>query len=482
MDKNQNTSGQDKNNQEQYNLYTEKIVKKPGSKIKRGVKHIAKIVGSAVVFGVTAALVMALVYPNVKKFTDTEEPTTRQGTVIPTDSQTEERRETESTDNESDGEQNTGEESTSEYEDGQESASQGDGEQESTSETCQETEGWIDAQQFESMFDIRMEHAFDTYRPGINEYVSIHEALKTVADGIRGSLVSVLVSEDGENWDYVSGDGVFGFIAAEDEEYFYILTVKELTEKGNLSVVFGDGTVTGGMYLTGDATTNLAVVAAAKSEFAKLPSERVYSAVLGNSYVVEQGDPLLIIGDVYEQHNMAVYATALSTQNVVMDTDSSYRYISTDIAASESDCGIIINISGEVIGLIPYGKEALSGKIVNGYGISELKRLIERLINGKVTPYVGIHPQTVTAAMKEAYGMPEGIYVDSVEADSPAYYAGIQSGDVITAVGGESVATIRTFQNVIYTMEPETEAVLSISRPGRDGYRDIEITVELGVE
>lgn len=482
MDKNQNTSGQDKNNQEQYNLYTEKIIKKPGSKIKRGVKHIAKVVGSAVVFGVTAALVMALVYPNVKKFTDTEEPTTRQGTVIPTDSQTEERRETESTDNESDSEQNTGEESTSEYEDGQESASQGDGEQESTSETYQETEGWIDAQQFESMFDIRMEHAFDTYRPGINEYVSIHEALKTVVDGIRGSLVSVLVSEDGENWDYVSGDGVFGFIAAEDEEYFYILTVRELTEKGNLSVVFGDGTVTGGVYLTGDATTNLAVVAAAKSEFAKLPSERVYSAVLGNSYVVEQGDPLLIIGDVYEQHNMAVYATALSTQNVVMDTDSSYRYISTDIAASESDCGIIVNISGEVIGLIPYEKEALSGKIVNGYGISELKRLIERLINGKVTPYVGIHPQTVTAAMKEAYGMPEGIYVDSVEADSPAYYAGIQSGDVITAVGGESVATIRTFQNVIYTMEPETEAVLSISRPGRDGYRDIEITVELGVE
>ncbi len=482
MDKNQNTSGQDKNNQEQYSLYTEKIVKKPGNKIKRAIKHIAKVVGSAVVFGVTAALVMAVVYPNVKKFTDTEEPTTRQGTVIPTDSQTEETREPESTDNESASGQNTGEQSTSEYEDEQESATQGEGEQESTSETYQETESWIDAKQFESMFDIRMEYAFDAYKPGVNEYASIHEALKAVVSGIRGSLVSVLVSEDGENWDYISGSGVFGFIAAEDEEYFYILTVKELTENGNLSIIFEDGTVTGGIYLTGDSTTNLAVIAAAKSEFEKLSPERVHTAVLGNSYVVEQGDPLLVIGDIYEQQDMAVYTMAVSSQNFIMDTDSSYRYISTDIAASESDCGIIVNISGEVIGLIPYGKEGLSGKIVNGYGISELKRLIERLINGKVTPYVGIHPQTVTAAMKEAYGMPEGVYVDSVEADSPAYYAGIQSGDVIMAVNGETVTTIRTFQNGIYTMEPGTGAVLSISRPGRDGYRDIEITVELGVE
>ncbi|MGN1186867.1 MAG: S1C family serine protease, partial [Lachnospiraceae bacterium] len=265
-------------------------------------------------------------------------------------------------------------------------------------------------------------------------------------------------------------------------EYFYILTTKELTENGYLSIIFEDGTVTGGIYLTGDATTNLAVIAAAKSEFEKLSPERVHTAVLGNSYVVEQGDPLIVIGDIYEQQNMAVYTTAVSAQNFIMDTDTSYRYISTDIAASESDCGIIVNISGEVIGLIPYGKDVLSGKIVNGYGISELKRLIERLINGKVTPYVGIHPQTVTAAMKEAYGMPEGVYVDSVEADSPAYYAGIQSGDVIMAVSGETVATIRSFQSVIYTMEPGTEAVLSISRPGRDGYRDIEITVELGVE
>ena len=480
MDRNQNTSGQDKNNEEQYSLYTEKIVRKPGNKIKKFIKYIAKVVGSAVVFGITAALVMAVIYPSAKRFTEIEEPTTRQGAVIPTDSQTEENIETDSSEGENDSEVVTDEENKSEYESEPESGEEG--ETETALEISKETENWIDAQQFESMFDVRMKLAFDAYRPGMGEYVSMNEALKDIISRIAGSLVSIYVSEDETVWDYVSDNAVFGFITAEDDEYYYILTVKDLTENRFLSIAFADGSTAGATYLTGDTTTNLAVAAVAKNEMLKLSTERVYSAALGNSYVVEQGDTLLVMGNIYGQRNMAVYTTAVSTQNLIMDTDSNYRYICTDIASSESDCGIIINLSGEIVGLIPYGKEALSGKIVNGYGISELKRLIERLINGKVTPYVGINPQMVTANMKTAYNMPEGIYVDSVEADSPAYYAGIQSGDIVRAVNGESVTTIRTFQNVIYTMEPGAGVTLSISRPGRDGYRDIEINVELGVE
>ena len=73
--------------------------------------------------------------------------------------------------------------------------------------------------------------------------------------------------------------------------------------------------------------------------------------------------------------------------------------------------------------------------------------------------------------------MPDGIYVCSVEADSPAFYDGVQSVD-----GTENVSTTRTFQNVLFTMEPGNSVVMYISRPGKDGYRNIEITLELGAE
>ena len=56
MDNNHNMPGQqnDKQEEQEYSLYTEKIVRKPGIRIKRAVKQIAKVVGSAVLFGVVS--------------------------------------------------------------------------------------------------------------------------------------------------------------------------------------------------------------------------------------------------------------------------------------------------------------------------------------------------------------------------------------------------------------------------------------------
>ena len=64
MDNNHNMSGQENEKREgqDYSLYTEKIVKKPGNRIKRAVKHVAKVIGSAVIFGVVSGLVMSVVY------------------------------------------------------------------------------------------------------------------------------------------------------------------------------------------------------------------------------------------------------------------------------------------------------------------------------------------------------------------------------------------------------------------------------------
>lgn len=473
MDNNRNIPGQeqDKREAKEYNLYTEKIVKKPGNKIKRAVKHVAKVIGSAVIFGVVAGLVMSVVYPTAKRFIGEEETTTRQGAVIPTDSQTDiwSEDETEPYVDE------TSEQGSSEFaESGTEISS------EDISDVSEEVTD-MNGEQLVSVIDEQIKLAFENYNPGIEEYDSLYGSVIGVIEEANKSIVSIEVSQDGTTWDYISDAGIRGFIVAEDDKFFYMVTVKELVENKTLSVIMGDGTITSGVYLTGDATTNLAVIAVDKSIYGGNIPDSVKTVALGNSYVLKQGEPLIALGNIYGQGDMAVYTMAASTKNTLMDTDCTYRIIGTDIISGADDTGIIVNTKGEVIAIIPYHNENMSGEIINTYGISELKRLIERLINGKVTPYVGIKPQTVTAAMKEAYGMPDGIYVSSVEADSPAFYAGVQSGDIITSVGTENVSTTRTFQNVLFTMEPGNSAVM-LSRPGKDGYRNIEITLELGVE
>lgn len=490
MDNNHNMPGQqnDKQEEQEYSLYTEKIVRKPGSRIKRAVKQIAKVVGSAVLFGVVSGLVLSVVYPTAKKFVGDAEPTTRQGTVIPTDSQTEEP----AGDSWAYSDTETGEpessaavQNESNYNAGGSgsegiSGENGGNAMENTSENADNQV--IGREELESLVNDRIDHAFTMYKPGMSELDSLYSGLRTVINDVNKSIVSVEVSYDGVNWDYISDTGIMGFIAADDDEYFYILTIKEFVEEKYLSVIFNDGTVAQGTYITGDMTTNQAIVAVDKSVFGGKVPENVKTAVLGNSYVVQQGDKVMAIGNIYGQSDMVVYTTATSVKKSVVDTDCSYRVISTDILSGDADSGIIVNTKGEIVGIIPYHNEAISGEIINSYGISELKRLIERLINGKVTPYMGVIPQTVTSVMKDVYGMPDGVYVNLVERDSPAFYAGIQSGDIITYIGKESVMTSRALQNILFMTDAGTELTVYISRPGKDGYRNIEITLVLGSE
>ena len=260
MDNNHNMSGQENEKREgqDYSLYTEKIVKKPGNRIKRAVKHVAKVIGSAVIFGVVSGLVMSVVYPTARKFVGDEEPTSRQGTVIPTDSQTEEMTDDIYSDMESDTSElessaDIGTEDTAGSDNGSETADEnvsgsGDGDMNSES-TSQDIEAEnISREELLSLVDEQISSAFDEYRPGVTELDSLYTGLKSVIETVDMSLVSIEVSQDGVTWDYVSDAGIMGFIAAEDEEYFYILTTKQFVSDKYLSVIFNDGTIAQGTY------------------------------------------------------------------------------------------------------------------------------------------------------------------------------------------------------------------------------------------
>ena len=89
---------------------------------------------------------------------------------------------------------------------------------------------------------------------------------------------------------------------------------------------------------------------------------------------------------------------------------------------------MLFNMDGEVVGMISSSVWNDTGKnVVNAYGISDLKPIIELLINGKSVPYIGIYGTTVTEQLAEEHKMPSGIYVADVDPDSPAMAAGIQS-------------------------------------------------------
>ena len=56
----------------------------------------------------------------------------------------------------------------------------------------------------------------------------------------------------------------------------------------------------------------------------------------------------------------------------------------------------------------------------------------------------------------EESGLPQGIYVTDCIADSPAYNAGIQPGDIITWINGSKTNTMKDFQNQVESLKPGT--------------------------
>lgn len=449
-----NTQEQD-GGSESYSLYTEKIVKNPWNRTKKVIKNVAKIVGSAVLFGGVASVVMIALVPAGKRLMGFEQPDVKINVTIPTDT------------------------AQVDY---------------TINETEEDTEGYyiigsgdeiivgdeiLSAEEWAKLMDERIKYNLGKYKPGTNELDSMYFQLRTNITEFKQSTVTIRSSDDGEHWDYLTQSSFFGFIVAEDENHFYIITHHVEGEGKYLAGFFYNGSVAILDYLSEDTTTGMVVYSADKSDFDNLDVGAVRCAVLGNSYMVQQGAVMVAYGNIYGQSDMLVYTNACSISGTLMDTDSNYRVLCTDIAGNAGDCGVLLNVTGEVVGIIIRNNENASAQIMTAYAISELKPLIQHMINGKVTPYVGVLPQTVSAAMKNTYDMPAGVYVYNVEEGSPAYKAGIQIGDVITQINDTVLTSVKDFTDAIMFAEVGDMMHYTISRPAKEGYREIVIDMTL---
>ncbi len=292
------------------------------------------------------------------------------------------------------------------------------------------------------------------------------------------STVGITTSITVNYWGYQSTAAASGsgFIISEDG---YIITNHHVIEDSDsVTVTLYDGTQYDAEIVGYDASNDLAVL--------KVDAKDLPPVVIGDSDNLNVGDPVVAIGNPLGELTFSLTAGSVSALNrpVTLSNTVTMELIQTDCAINSGNSGgALFNLYGEVIGITnaKYSSSSYSEASIDNIGFAipmnnvmkQIKSLIE---NGYISkPYIGVSVGSVSEDA-QAYGIPAGAAVDSVSKNSPAEKAGLQKGDIITAVDGQKVDSGTELVDVIGDLEVGQTLTLDVYRKGET--LQIKVTTE----
>lgn len=284
-----------------------------------------------------------------------------------------------------------------------------------------------------------------------------------------------------------------GIIVSEDDEYLYISTNNHVVaDAEELTVQFDDDSVVKAEIRGTDPDDDLAVVRVKKSDLGTDTYSKIKIATVADTDDIKVGSPAIAIGNAlgYGQSVTTGVVSALNRTVTTQDsqtgeTTTNNNLIQTDAAINPGNSGgALINENGEVIGInsVKYSSTEVEGI---GYAIpmSKAKPIIESLIqNGEYTnenqAYLGIKGGDVSSEMV-AYGFPQGVYVSSVSTGSGAANAGLQEGDIITAIDSTKISTMTELQSALKSYQAGDKVTLTVARQSGRQYEESKVEVTL---
>jgi S1-C subfamily serine protease len=307
---------------------------------------------------------------------------------------------------------------------------------------------------------------------------TITQAVKNVGPAVVtvvGTLPGQMTQFGPTGTQKVSGSGVF------ISDKGYILTNNHVIDGvKDVTIVLSDGTQEKATIVGADMYSDIAVL---KTD-GKVPAV----ATLGNSDVLNPGETVIAIGSPLGDFKNTVTAGVVSATGRSIDTGNGYTIdglIQTDAAINQGNSGgPLVNLAGEVIAINTLiVRNSGSGTVAEGLGfaipINTAQAVAEQIIQkGYISrPFMGINFQPITPDIANAYNLPVqwGAYITTVAASSPARQAGLQTGDIITSIGGVSLDGIHSFINTLFNYKPGDQIMVGFTRNGKS--QQVQLTL-----
>lgn len=318
----------------------------------------------------------------------------------------------------------------------------------------------------------------------LKDYKRLYEKLGELVSSCEKSLVTVTAASSDTDWfneTYESEEQICGLLVGNNGVELLVLTeYSELETADQLKVTFADKETLDAALKNYDSVTDLAVISVNLADVAQSTMESIQMAKLGSSVSLEAGDPVIAAGGPAGNMGSLIYGNLVMTGHTVSAVDGEYSLLVTDMAKTGRSSGVLLNLDGEVIGLIQRAYTSSNNKnAITAYAISDMKDVIEHLSNSQDLVYIGTKGVTVTEEAHEAEGVPYGVYVTGVEPNSPAVSAGIQNGDIITEVSGKEISNVEEIQKMLLKFSKDQVIQVKVMRQGKEGYKGITCSVAL---
>jgi len=236
----------------------------------------------------------------------------------------------------------------------------------------------------------------------------------------------------------------------------------------SIKVNFQDGRSSNATVVGTDPSTDVAVI------HVNVPASELHPIPFADSSSAQVGDPVVAIGSPFSLPETTT-AGIVSAVGRSIQAPNQYTItgaIQTDAAINPGNSGgPLLDANGHVLGLNDQIQTNSGSSAGVGFAIpsNTAARIANEIISGHPIKhaYVGVElNQSSTGGAK----------IQSVTAGSPASSAGLQAGDVIAALNGQSIGSTQQFIETVDTFSPGETVTMTVNRSGQT----LHIKVTLG--
>lgn len=298
----------------------------------------------------------------------------------------------------------------------------------------------------------------------VQGFLNMYTGIADLSGKFSKSLVRITAISEGVDWfeeAYETSRNATGLYVGDNGlDMLFLASFDSIEGATRFQVTFANGTTMPCSVFSYDTNYCLAVLSVRLAAVASVGEENLPEKAEFAMDSLEPGTPVIVLGNPNGHPGAIELGMTTGTGLMVQVIDDEVVYFTTGITEYAEGDGFVFNLAGEVIGMLSKSLNKGEQGVITAVEVSGMRDVINATLNNFPRIYCGMRLEAVNTVMGGKYSLPDGIYVAEVLPGSPAMYAGIKNGDIITEVGITPITSVRQFYEKITDVGPHSVRVI----------------------